>query len=53
MKLLDVLRPFFDFFVEYCNIEIDLGVGSFTVGALFLWCALALVVIGFLKGLAK
>ena len=52
MDLLEVLKPFFDFLIEYLNIQLTVGGFSFTIGALFLWCALVLVVIWFLKGLA-
>lgn len=53
MDLLEVLQPFFDFFVKFCAVNITLGGFSFTVGALFIWCILACILIGFVKGLAR
>ena len=53
MDLLEVLRPFFDFFIDYCSIVISLGGFSFTVGSFFLWCGLVLIIAGFVKGLGN
>lgn len=53
MDLIIVLKPFFDFFVTFCGTQITLGGFSFSVGALFIWCFLATILIGFMKGLAK
>lgn len=52
MDLLDVLQPFFDYIARFCAVTLTFGGFTFSVGALFLWCALATIVIGFLKGLA-
>lgn len=53
MDLITVLKPFFDFFVRFCNVSITLGGYSFSVGALFMWCIIATILIGFVKGLAS
>lgn len=53
MDLINVLQPFFDFFLEFCAVEITLGGFSFTVGALFIWCILVGIVINFMKGLSR
>lgn len=53
MDLVNVLQPFFDFFVEFCNVTLTLGGVSFSVGTVFVWCIFATVLIGLLKGLAS
>lgn len=53
MDLVSVLKPFFDFFVTFCNVSITLGGFSFSVGALFMWCFLGSILIGFIRGLAS
>ena len=53
MDLLDVLKPFFDFFVRFCSVRLTLGGVSFTVGAFFLWCGLAVILINFIRGLGN
>lgn len=41
------------FFVKMCNVTIQFGDISFTVGALYLWCGLAAILIYFLRGLSN
>lgn len=53
MDILNVLQPVWDFFVTYCSTVISIGGYSFTVGALFVWCILASILIGFFRGLAS
>lgn len=53
MDLISVLTPFFNFFERYCATVITIGGFSFTIGALFLWCILAVLVINFIRGLAS
>lgn len=52
MDLIDVLQPFFDFFMKYCNVTLTLGGYSFSVGSVFLWCIFAVLLITFLKRMA-
>lgn len=52
MDLLDVMMPFWTFLARFFSVSITIGGYTFTVGAFFLWCALVIVLIGFLKGLA-
>lgn len=47
----NVFRIVGQFFIDYCSITVSMFGVSFTVGALFMWCALALILIGFVKGL--
>lgn len=53
MDVLNVLKPFFAFFENYCRIRLTFGGASFTIGSLFLWCILATILITFLRGLAN
>lgn len=52
MDLIDVLKPFFSFLVDYFAVEITLAGYTFSVGALYMWCFLVIVLIMFVKGLA-
>lgn len=52
MDLLEVLIPFWDFLERYFGVSVTLGGFSFTVGAFLIWCILAMLLIGFVKGLA-
>lgn len=46
-----VFRIIGRFFIDYCSIPVTLFGSSFTVGSLFLWCAVAVVLIMFFRGL--
>lgn len=39
------------FFLDFCSVDVTLFGITFTVGALFLWCAVALILIKFVRGL--
>lgn len=49
----DVFRIVGRFFIDYCNIAITVFGYTFTVGSLFIWCAVALVLVAFVRGLAS
>lgn len=51
MDLVNVLQPFFDFFVRYCDITLTMGGVSFTVGSVFIWCIFATLLIVLMKRL--
>lgn len=53
MDLMKLFNPLIDFFVELCAVEITMGGVKFTVGALWIWCAIASVIIAFIRGLAS
>lgn len=48
-----VMRELVEFFVEYCSTEIVFNGYRFTVGSLYVFCAFALVIIAFLKGMSR
>lgn len=48
-----VMRELGDFFVRYCSIEVVFNGLRFTVGSVYLFCAFALVIIYFLKGMSR
>lgn len=48
----EVFRIVGQFFINYCGITISVFGISFTVGSLFLWCAVAIVLVTFIRGLA-
>ena len=52
MDLLTVMQPFWDFLAYFFSVNVTLGGYTFTVGAFFMWCVLAVILIGFVKGLA-
>ena len=52
MDLLNVMQPFFAFLSKFFSVNITLGGFTFSVGAFFIWCILAMILIGFVKGLA-
>lgn len=39
------------FFIDYCNISITLFDVRFTIGSLFLWSALAVLIIGWIRSI--
>lgn len=51
MDIVKVLQPFFSWLLEYFSVTISVGGYSFTIGALFMWSMLFVIVIGILKGL--
>lgn len=53
MDIVEVFEPLWSFFVKFCNVQMTLGGYTFSVGALFVWCVLASILICFVKGLAK
>lgn len=53
MDLISVLKPFFDFFVKFCDTSLSLGGYTFTVGSVFIWSIVAGILISFVKGLAS
>ena len=48
-----VLKKVVDFFIMFCNVKCTFAGIEFSVGAVFIWCGLAGILIGFLKGLAE
>lgn len=48
-----VMRELGRFFMHYCSIEIVFNGYRFTVGSLFLFCAIAVLLIWFVKGMGK
>lgn len=53
MDLVAVMAPFWSFFEHFLGVSITLGGFTFTVGAFFIWCILATILIVFVKGLAS
>lgn len=53
VDIVEILKPLFDFLAYYFEIPIVLGGYTFTIGALFMWCILVVIMIGFVKGLAS
>lgn len=49
----DVFRMVGQFFIYYCGTPVTIFDTTFTVGTLFLWCAIATVLIAFIRGLAS
>lgn len=41
------------FFIDYCGTPVTLFGFKFTVGTLFLWCGLAVLIIGWIKGVSS
>lgn len=52
MDLISVLLPFWSFLEKFFAVSITLGGFTFSVGAFFMWCILATILICFVKGLA-
>lgn len=53
MDFANVFKEVADFFMVLCAIRISFGGYEFTVGAVFLFCALVPFLIGFVRGLAS
>lgn len=53
MDLIKLFEMLVDFFLKLCEVSFTLGGFKITVGALFIWCAIATVVIGFIRGLTN
>lgn len=53
MDLLNVVQPVFNFVVRFFSVTLTVGGITFTVGGLFFWCFIVVILIGFLKGLAR
>lgn len=53
MDIVKVLQPFYSWLLDYFSISVTVGGYSFTVGALYMWCMLFIIVVGVLKGLAR
>lgn len=51
MDFADVFKEVAVFFIHMCSVHVTFGGISFTVGALFLWCAIAVVLVGFIRGM--
>lgn len=49
----EVFRIVGQFFINYCNITVTMFGVSFSIGTLFLWCAVAVILIAFIRGLAS
>lgn len=48
-----VMRELGDFFVEYCSIEVVFNGYRFTVGSFYIFCAIALLLVWFLRGMGE
>lgn len=48
-----VMKELGVFFMDYCSTELVFNGYRFTVGSVYLFCAFALVIIAFLKGMSK
>lgn len=49
----DAFRIVGQFFIDYCGITVSLFGVRFTVGALFVWSALAVLIIGWIRSVAS
>lgn len=49
----EVFRMVGQFFIYYCSITVTIFGQSFTVGTIFIWCAIALLLINFIRGLVS
>lgn len=49
----EIFRMVGQFFINYCNITVSFFGVRFTVGALLLWCALAVLIINFLRSMSS
>lgn len=52
MDVLYVFRPVVDFFIRYCSVVVTVGGFSFTVGSMFIWCGVVVIVWSFIRRLA-
>ena len=52
MVLETLFREVGQLFIRMCNVTIELGEHSFTVGTLYVWCGVAAILIYILRGLA-
>lgn len=48
-----VMREVGEFFLKYCSTEIVFNGYRFTVGSLYLFCAIAVLLVWFLKGMSE
>lgn len=53
MDFADVFKEVADFFIVLCNVKCTFAGIEFTVGSVFVWCILAAIFIGALKGGAE
>lgn len=47
----EVFRIVGQFFINYCGITVSVFGISFTIGSLFIWCAVALILVVFIRGI--
>lgn len=48
-----VMQELGEFFLEYCSTEVVFNGYRFTVGSVYLFCAIAVVFIWFVKGMGE
>lgn len=48
-----VFRMVGQFFIDYCSINVSFFGLDFTVGTLFVWCAIATIMITFFRGISS
>ena len=52
MDFLDVFKPIIEYFLRLCAVNITIGGYVFTVGSMFIWCGVVVVVWSFIRRLA-
>lgn len=53
MVLETLFREVGAFFIRMCNVTVQFGEYSFTVGTLYMWCGIALILIYILRGISS
>lgn len=48
-----VFKEVADFFIQYCSVKVVFAGHSFSVGSLYLFGAIAVILIWFLKGMGR
>lgn len=51
--VLDLFRIVGQMFFYYCSYELEIGRYNITIGAVFIFCGVALLIIKFVKGMAE
>ena len=53
MDFADIFKIVVSFFIKVCNVHCTFAGIDFTVGSVFVWCILASIFIGILRGGAR
>lgn len=53
MDILDLFRKVADLFIYYCSIRLPINGYNITVGAVFIFCGIAGILIKFVRGMAE